>query len=317
MGTLNPNIPTPELARLMTEAGRQREQISSKLLTPQLLLRVFLTDREAAAYRIFEVLSKKLGFDLDELKRRVDMMAQHTPGKDAQFDFTDDFGEQVPLSEEMLVVLDEGKSIAQARDELKVSSGHALAAMADIKVTTYGALQRMGITQAAITALLGEVIQDGTPILRDYMDEARHGDAQPLLQREQLLRDMLTLLSLSSNRHIILVGPEGAGKRTLVYSLAQLLTEGRGPDDLRSVVQMTEAALLENPLAALRAGLRRASGGILLVPNLDRFFAAAGHVEVRLPLEDRGEDEELLGRGQSFPSKSTGICIRRCLPTST
>jgi ATP-dependent Clp protease ATP-binding subunit ClpC len=272
MGTLNPNIPTPELARLMTQAGKQRDIVTSKLLTPQLLLHAFLADREAAAFRILEELSKKLGFDLDELRRRVDMMAKHTPGKDADFDFTDDFGQQVPLSEEMLVVLDEGMSIAQARDELKVSSGHALAAMADIKVTTYGALQRMGVTQAAVTALLGEVVQDGTPILRDYLDEALHGEAQPLFQREQLLRDMMTLLSLSGNRHILLVGPEGAGKRTLVHSLAQLLAEGRGPGGLRSVVQMTEAALLENPLAALRAALRRASGGILLVPGIDRFF---------------------------------------------
>ena len=32
----------------------------------------------------------------------------------------------------MLVVIDEGLTIAQARDELKVTSGHALAAMADV-----------------------------------------------------------------------------------------------------------------------------------------------------------------------------------------
>ena len=71
---------------------------------------------------------------------------------------------------------------------------------------------------------------------------------------------------------MILVGEEGVGKRTLVYSLAQLLAEGKGPAGLRSVVQMSETALLENPLATMRAGLRRASGGILLVPDIDRFF---------------------------------------------
>jgi ATP-dependent Clp protease ATP-binding subunit ClpC len=37
-------------------------------------------------------------------------------------------------------------------------------------------------------------------------------------------------------------------------------------------VQINETALLEKPLAAMRSGLRRASGGILLVPNIRRFF---------------------------------------------
>ena len=51
------------------------------------------------------------------------------------------------------------------------------------------------------------------------------------------------------------------------------MAEGKGLSDLRSLVQISETALLENPLAAVRAGMRRASGGILLVPNIQRFFA--------------------------------------------
>jgi ATP-dependent Clp protease ATP-binding subunit ClpC len=120
---------------------------------------------------------------------------------------------------------------------------------------------------------LGEVAQNGTPIIHDYVHEAQQGKATAVYQREQLLRDLTSLLTLSQNRHVILVGPEGAGKRTLAYSLALLLAEGKGPANLRSLVQINETALLENPLAAMRAGLRRASGGILLVPGIERFFA--------------------------------------------
>jgi ATP-dependent Clp protease ATP-binding subunit ClpC len=36
---------------------------------------------------------------------------------------------------------------------------------------------------------------------------------------------------------------------------------------------VNETALLENPLATMRAALRRASGGILVVPGIERFFA--------------------------------------------
>src|SRR5690606_8788374 len=141
------------------------------------------------------------------------------------------------------------------------------------KVTTYGVLQKLGISQAAIVALLDDVVTEGTSAIHDFVQEAKEGQAQPVYQREALLRELLSLLALAQDRHVILVGPEGAGKRTLAYSLALLLAEEQGPADLRSVVQMNETALLENPLATMRAALRRASGGVLVVPGIERFFA--------------------------------------------
>lgn len=273
MSTLNPNIPTPELARLMTTAVSRMDEYHLKLLTPQLLLRIFLDQKESSAYQILQQLQKQRGFDWQDLVQRVEMMARSSKGRNANFYFTDDFGKEIPLDQETLVVVDEGWTIAKTREELKAGSGHVLAAMAQPNVTTYGVLQRIGVTASAVTALLGEIAQDGTPIIHDFITEAQDGQAVPVFQREELLRELISLLSLAQKRHIILVGPEGAGKRTLAYSLAQILAEGKGPDNLRSLVQINETALLENPLAAMRAGLRRASGGVLLVPSIERFFA--------------------------------------------
>ncbi len=273
MSNLNPNIPNAELARLMTTAASQRRDYGLKLLTPQLLLYTFLQEPESVAYKIIQQLRQQRGFEMDDLLKRVNMMVRHAAGRDASFFFTDDFGKDVPLAEEMLVVLDEALTVAQARDELKAGSGHALVAMTQQNVTTYAVLQRIGVTTTAVTNLLAEIATDGTTIIHDFVDEAKKGKTNTYYQRQELLRDLIALLSLSQKRHVILVGPEGSGKRTLAYSLAQLLAEGKGPDNLRSLVQINETALLEKPLAALRAGLRRASGGILLVPNIRRFFA--------------------------------------------
>lgn len=273
MSNLNPNIPSPELARLMTTAAQERKTYGQNLLTPQLLLRVFLDDTKSAAYQILSQLASQKGFKLPELTRRVDMMARNAPGRDAKFTFTNDFGQPIPLADETLVIIDEGLTIAQARDEAKVTSGHTLAAMCDPRITTYGVLQRLGISQAAIIALLDDILQDSGTIIHDFVHEAQQGQAHPVFQRQALLRNMLSLLTLATKRHIILIGAEGVGKRTLVYSLGQLIAEGKGAVSLRSVVQINEAALLENPLTAMRVGLRRASGGILLVPNIQRFFA--------------------------------------------
>jgi ATP-dependent Clp protease ATP-binding subunit ClpC len=273
MGHLNPNIPSPELARLMSAAADRRAAHDLQLLTPQLLLATFLEQRESAAYQILALLHEQRGADLEDLQRRVKQMARSNKGRDADFTFTNDAGRDVPLDEEMLVVIDEGLTIAQAREELKVGSGHALAAMTQPNVTTSGVLQRAGISTAAVTALLDEVATEPAATLtRDFVQEAREGNAIAYYEREDLLRDLVTLLSLTSNRHVVLVGEEGGGKRTLVYSLAQAIAQDNGPANLQSVVQMSETALLEDPLATMRVALRRSVGGILLVPGISRFF---------------------------------------------
>lgn len=277
MSTLNPNIPSAELARLMTTAASRLKEYRLKWLTPQLLLRVFVEEKESSAHHILQTLKQERGFDWRDLERRVEMMAQNAPGRDAKFNFTDDFGKDVPLAEEMLVVIDEAFTLAQSREALKVGSGHVLAVMAQQNITTYAVLQRIGVTSTAVIGLLAETGKEGNSILSDYVDEAKKGEATAVFQRENLLRDLIGLLSLVQRRHVILVGPEGAGKRTLAISLGQLLAEGKGPGSLRSLVQINETALLENPLAAMRAGLRRASGGVLLMPGIERFFANRLH----------------------------------------
>lgn len=290
----------------MTTAVSLFNEYQLKQITPQLLLRVFLEEKESAAHQILRTLQKIRGFEWDELHNRTETAARYNKGRDANFRFTDDFGKEVDLSEEMLVVLDEALTIAQSRDELKASSGHALAAMAQPNVTTYGMLQRLGITAAAIIAQLDEMTPEGTPIIHDYVDEAKQGSAPTVYQRDELLRDLSGLLMLSQKRHVLLVGPEGAGKRTLAYSLAQLLAEGKGPANLRSLVQISEAALLENPLAAVRAGMRRASGGLLLVPNIERFFA--GRLKAPFPEQvNREIQKAFLGGEQVVIGTTTPV----------
>lgn len=274
MSTLNPNIPTAELSRLMSTAVTQLKTYQLQWLTVPLLLRVILDDPKCAAGQILQLLQNKRGINLDDLTRRVEMMAHTNKGRSAKFYFTDDFGKETLLSDEMLVILDEGLSIAQSRDELKAGSSHVLAAMAlTPTVSTYGVLQKIGITGNMILDLLDEVTEEGTPLLRDYQAEAEQGHITAYYLRTDLLRQLAALLSLANRANVILTGPEGAGKRTLIYSLAQQIAEGDVLPQVRSVVEINETALLENPLAAMRAGMRRASGGILLVPQIERFFA--------------------------------------------
>ena len=321
MGNLNPNIPSAELARQMTDAAGLMGQFDLRLLTPQLLLHVLLDSPSSAAHRILKVLAGQRGFDWADLVRRVEMMARHTPGRNAQFSYTDDFGEDIPLADEMLIVLDEGRTIALARDERKVNSGHALAAMAQQNVTTYAVLQRIGVTSAAIIALLDDVAEEGAALIHDYIQEAQEGTARSLYERSDLIQEALNVLAMSRRRHIIFVGPEGAGKRSLAYSLAQRLAEDGAPLQIRSFVQINEAALLDDPLAAVRAGKRRASGGILFVPAVERFLATSRRpqfpAQVNRELQKALLEDDLVLIGTATPAAYEALSAERLIRQRT
>ena len=106
---------------------------------------------------------------------------------------------------------------------------------------------------------------------------ARDGQLQPVHYRQDLLRDLLNLLSLARDRHVLLVGPAGVGKRSLVHSLALLIAEGQGPQGIESVIEIAEPALLADAARAIKAGRRKARSGVLFVPNMHRFFGGVLH----------------------------------------
>jgi energy-coupling factor transporter ATP-binding protein EcfA2 len=115
---------------------------------------------------------------------------------------------------------------------------------------------------------------------------------------------MLGFLARRQKRHLILVGPEGVGKRTLVQSLAQQLAEKQDPL-VRSVVQIQEKALLENAEVALKAGLRQAQSGVLL--------DAANRAVLRRPAA-----RPLFAGGEPAAAKSAAGCgDRHCRDSHT
>jgi len=162
----------------------------------------------------------------------VEIQARSREGRPADFDYVGASGDKVPLSTEMVVVLDEGKSIAQAADEVWIGTEHALGAMSQVGVSTSGLLQRYGITPTAMSGILTDQVQARRMTTQDWVALARQGQLTPVYYRQSLLRDLVSLISLAEDRHVILVGPAGVGKRTLVYSLALLIAEARGRQGL-------------------------------------------------------------------------------------
>ena len=293
MGTLNLSILSPDLTQALNDAARTLPVYGRRVLTPELLLLTLLRGKTWPSYRLLEHFARERGFNLAELERATEAQIKTREGRSADFDFVSGEGQRIPLSDEMLVVLDEGKAVAQSMDEIYAGTLHALAAMSQRGVSTAGLLQRYGLTPTAISSLLADDVLARRITTSDLVSQAKAGELDPVYTREAPLRELLNLLSLSGSRHVILLGPAGVGKRSLVTSLALRIAEGKGPANLSKVVQISESALLDDSVAAVQAGLRQAAGGVLFLPNIHRFFG--GVVRADFPKATRNVQKALLG----------------------
>jgi ATP-dependent Clp protease ATP-binding subunit ClpC len=186
----------------------------------------------------------------------------------------------------MVVALDEGLSVANSVDEVYIDTDHLLAAMTEPQIGTAAILEQYGITKGAMIDLMSqraaptsasETSEAPKPsnTTNDWVAEARAGNLRAVYFREDLLLDIMNMVSQSMARHVILVGADGVGKRTLAYSFALLMAEGRGPAGLNSLVQVREEALLDSSVEATQIAIKQAKGGILFVPHVHRFFGGA------------------------------------------
>jgi len=258
VGTLNPKIPSKELTRALNVAAARLKDLNKQVLTPEVLLLTFVELEDVAAHKLLVQLLKTRGQSWDRFAGEVGGLARERIAPNVNFDWVADDNRRVPLSDELLVVLDEGRTLAQARDEVYTGTEHALAGMTHRKASVARLLERYGITGRAVQDLLAEQSAARTTTVTDHVALARQGDIPPVFFRDGLLRDLMGLLTLAADRHVILVGPAGVGKRTLVYSLALLIAEGKGPAGLKSVIEINEQALLDNALLAVQSGLRSA-----------------------------------------------------------
>lgn len=281
MGTLNPDLLSKDMDAALNDATALKDELRKSVIIPEMLLLALLRQKDTAAARLLTIFKEQRGADLDRLERQTRLAIDSRRDQDGNLDFTARGNRLVPLSRQTIILVDDALSKAQAQNEVRVDTDHALAVMAESSISTSGLLRQHGITPKAISDITSDTSQvirtNGTT--KDYVAGAKAGKLHAVYFRESLLRDLINILSQAVNRHIILLGADGVGKRTLVYSLALLMSEGKGPKNLNSLVQIDEAALLDNDQKAIRAGLSQAAGGILFIPHIHRFFGGPVRAE--------------------------------------
>lgn len=277
MGSLNPNLLSPDVATLMIDAIDLSDRLLRRNIMPEAVLWALVRRQDTAGFRLLQHFVERRGTDLTRLERQLRLAVESRHDKNGDLDFLLPGGGKFPISRQMVIALDEGLSIAQSQNEVYIDADHLLMALTDRRLGTGMILQQHGITNTSMQSLSEPTLvrkRDASTII-DYVELARAGNLQAVHFREALLRDMFNVVSQAMHRHLILVGPDGIGKRTLGYSMALLITEGKGPSGIEKFVQIDERALLDNAVEAMQSAIMAARGGILFIPHIHRFFGGA------------------------------------------
>lgn len=279
MSTLNPDLISKDMDAVLNDTVPMLREHRKSSIMPEMVLLAMLKRSNTAAQRILKVFESTRGVDLEKLERQVVLAIGSRRDPDGSLDFVAMGNKKVPMSRQSIVLLDDALTVANSMNEQKIDTDHALAVLSETSVSTGGILRQFSITPKAIQDIYGDASKiipggldrdDSTTV--DHVKKAKRGQLQAVHFREDLLRNMINVLTQSVNRHIILIGPDGVGKRTLAYSLALLMAEDKGPTGLSSLVQISETALLDNDQEAFRAGMSAARRGILFLPLIHRFF---------------------------------------------
>jgi ATP-dependent Clp protease ATP-binding subunit ClpC len=279
MAQLNKDLLDTTTRAALDKASDTMRQLGKPLLMPELALLAILRMPESTAFRAIGKLAETRGFKPSELEKEVETQVRTREGRSANFSYLTEQNVTANLSDEMLVVLDEARSIALASGEIYIATEHLLGALSQTGVSTAGLLQKRGVTPTALASLMLEGVISKRSTTNDWVDDAKHGKLSPVFTREGLLRDLTGLLSLAQDRHVLLVGQPGSGRRSLVQALAFQLAEGNGNASLKNVVEVSESAWLDNPTLAVQVGLKQAQHGVLFIPNIHRFFDRAARTE--------------------------------------
>jgi ATP-dependent Clp protease ATP-binding subunit ClpC len=272
MSTLNRDLLDSTTRQALDRASDMMRLQGRALMTPEIVLATVLRMPQATAARMVQHFAEQRGFDVASLEREADEQARSRPGRSANFTYMTGQNTPAPLSDEMLVVLDEARAIALARGEIYIGTEDLLSALAQTGVSTAGMLQRRGVTPAAITTLASEGVVSRGATTHDWVAAARKGALTPVFPRPRLLHELSTLLAHTNGRNVFLTGVGGVGRRSLVQGLAFEIAAGRGPRGIDKIIEVSEAAWLDNPTLAMQIGLRQAEGGALFIANVHRFF---------------------------------------------
>lgn len=275
MGILNPALLSKDLKSALEKASLQIKRYRQPQIVPALVLLHILRQEDNVALRMLHPLLQNGVANLESIRRQIENHLRTQREIEGKLLYKTESGQKISLSRQTVILLDEALSLANARDENRIDTDHVLFVMTESYLNTASLLNRNGINKNSLenlAARFNKAHAKGTEPLVDHADVARKGKVRAVHFREQLLQSVINVITQKVYPHVILIGPDGVGKRTLAYSLALIIADGKGPSGIKNLIQLQESNLLDHPLQAIQDGMQQAKDGILFIPHIHRFF---------------------------------------------
>jgi ATP-dependent Clp protease ATP-binding subunit ClpB len=257
------------------------------------LLHALLSEPEGPVYPMLS----KLGVTPAQLLREVEQGLGRLPAAHG------DTG-QPGLSRKLSAVLEDAQSEAESLGDDYTSTEHLLLALSAADDAAGKLLQSAGVAGDELLSALKDVrgnqrVTSQTPegtyealekYTRDLTAEARDGELDPVIGRDEEIRRVVQVLSRRTKNNPVLIGDPGVGKTAIAEGLAQRIVAGDIPEGLaeKKVVALDMGALVagakyrgefEERLKAVLKEIKSSEGQIITFVDELHSIVGAGAAE--------------------------------------
>ncbi|MEG1934080.1 MAG: ATP-dependent chaperone ClpB, partial [Kiritimatiellia bacterium] len=258
---------------------------------PEHLLWALLTQEKGLAGSLLA----KCGVSVELVRARVAEALERCPRVTGAME-----ANKVYVSTALNELLVEAAERAQKMGDAYVSTEHILLAM----IARMQFLRDLGLTESGLLKALKEVrgnqrITNENPEAsyealtkygQDLVELARQGKLDPVIGRDDEIRDVIRILSRKTKNNPVLIGEPGVGKTAIVEGLAQRIVRGDVPEGLkdRTIFALDMTALMagakyrgdfEERLKAVLKEIKSSEGRIILFIDEIHTIVGAGKTE--------------------------------------
>jgi len=220
-------------------AGRLAVKSNHRHVVPAHLFKALLDPKGAPLERSL----KLAGGDLERLRGLLDERLRSVPTAPVQ-------AVDTPINRALEAVFIRAEEAASTLGNRYIGPNHVLLGMLENEELRHD-LETTGVNLNALRAALEDVragngrghrLEDFESLHAfgvDLTEKARQGELDPVLGRDQEIRQLIQVLSRRQKNNPVLVGEPGVGKTAIVEGLAQRIVQGRVPDGLAGHIVMS------------------------------------------------------------------------------
>ena len=257
------------------------------------LHKALVTDSDSLIARVLQ----EMNVDINQYRMTVDRAVDNLPRQQG--------ASQVYPNAVFQRILLKADDEAKALGDSYISVEHLyLSLISERKIPSEHIIHQYGITGKKFSSVLNEirgsrrVTSDNPEETEDVLEkygkdltkEAREGKSDPIIGRDDEIRNVIRILSRRSKNNPVLIGDPGVGKTAIVEGLAQRIVNGDVPDGLKDVMifsldmgQLIAGAKFrgefEERLKAVLKEVQKSDGKIIMFIDELHLIVGAGKID--------------------------------------